>query len=984
MKNISFDNPYLLLVMIPIAIVVVVSYFIAASKDNKTLAWKISVVLHLAIGALVSLALAGIMSVSVLTQTTVYVVADVSYSSQRNFDEIDQYIAGVKKALPSNSKLGVVCFGKNTVILASPGRTIKSVSTVNVDDSGTDIAKALNYTGGLFKGDTIKRIVLITDGNDTVNKQTGTIAAAVENLTSAGVKLDTIFLNNALQEGDAEVQLSDVTFTESLYLNHENTAKFLVQSSVGTEVSVTLYGRAYGETEYEEIDERPATVESGFNTIAMNLPNDEGGVYEYKAVLTAENDFSPNNNEICFTQTVEGKIRVLHLTGNNTDKDFVKATYGDEAIVESFLVTGNGSFTWESQELKTIKCTGEINGENCGHVYSFSQEDYYAYINEKNATKKEAARKKIACPNEYADKKCDATPIIKVPFSLEDLAYYDEIVISNLDVRNIKNANTLLYNLDIVISQQGKGLITFGNLYLHTDKEDAVLSKLADLVPVIYGEANEGGRLYTIAIDVSSSMNNASKMFNAKEAAIQLLSVLGESDEVCLITFSGAVYATQPKPLTKEYKQTLIDQINKIKPDGGTDINGGIHRALEEIIARGLAENNVMIISDGLSVGNDDLRNSYLQQIRDRGGVVSCINTYSSAANGDPTGEGRALLQDVARRGGGKCYVITNQNQISSVIFGNVAQEVTEAIVERESPVVIENYDEEIANGFSSFPSVSTFIQSREKSDAEVPVQVYYEKAWDGKVPLYAYRAHGNGRVSSWMTSLGAWTKNWEDEKYARFFKNMLIDNKPTQKVDYPFSLKVETNDFETRVEMTPSDPQVYEKVTLQITDPNGKTSAPITMVKNLGVYSYSFDSLMIGTYKLTVVYHYSYERSEGEDQHGAEYEEVHVAEWYINRSYLPEYDAYESFDSAKIYDFMRGNGTINLGTIPNLKHNKSEITTYMVSYRIPLLIVSIILFLIDIFIRKLRFKDKRFKKAEKEKAEKQKLSKQEKGGTVA
>ena len=95
MKNISFDNPYLLLLIIPALLAVIIPFFIAKNKDNKSATWLISLCIHAVIIVIVALAAAGLSSVSVLTETTVYVVADVSYSSEQNLDKIDEYIAQI-------------------------------------------------------------------------------------------------------------------------------------------------------------------------------------------------------------------------------------------------------------------------------------------------------------------------------------------------------------------------------------------------------------------------------------------------------------------------------------------------------------------------------------------------------------------------------------------------------------------------------------------------------------------------------------------------------------------------------------------------------------------------------------------------------------------------------------------------------------------------------------------------------------------------
>ena len=70
---------------------------------------------------------------------------------------------------------------------------------------------------------------------------------------------------------------------------------------------------------------------------------------------------------------------------------------------------------------------------------------------------------------------------------------------------------------------------------------------------------------------------------------------------------------------------------------------------------------------------------------------------------------------------------------------------------------------------------------------------------------------------------------------------------------------------------------------------------------------------------------------------------------------YLPEYNAFAASDTAGIYEFMRGNGEIIVDGIPNLENDKNEIATYEVSYRIPLLIAAIVMFLTDVLVRKIK-----------------------------
>ena len=121
MTNISFDNAYLLFIIVPLLLLILVPFFIAVRKENKSKSTTASLILHIIIVLCITFAIAGTVITAVITRTEVYVVADVSFSANKNLDKIDDYISEVKNNLPRNSKLGIVCFGKDCEILTELG-----------------------------------------------------------------------------------------------------------------------------------------------------------------------------------------------------------------------------------------------------------------------------------------------------------------------------------------------------------------------------------------------------------------------------------------------------------------------------------------------------------------------------------------------------------------------------------------------------------------------------------------------------------------------------------------------------------------------------------------------------------------------------------------------------------------------------------------------------------------------------------------------
>ena len=252
MRSVNFDNPYLLLIAIPLLLLVIIPFVIAIRKENRQKSAVISLVIHIAIVILVTLAAAGAKVTTVLTETNVYVVADVSYSSERELDLVDEYIDEIKDNLPRNTKLGVVCFGKDSVVLYKPGEEGRSVKEALVDNSATDIVSALEYTSGLYKDDVIKKMVLITDGRSTDPDSRGRLVAQMEALESKNITLDAIFVDSTISDEEMEVQISDLQSVKKTYLSQRSEAKLLLQSNYEGQARVTLSVKAPNSDSYVE------------------------------------------------------------------------------------------------------------------------------------------------------------------------------------------------------------------------------------------------------------------------------------------------------------------------------------------------------------------------------------------------------------------------------------------------------------------------------------------------------------------------------------------------------------------------------------------------------------------------------------------------------------------------------------------------------------------------------------------------------------
>lgn len=113
MSSINLDNAYLLFLIIPLVLLFAVPFAVAVKKQNANGHNIASLALHIIIAVLIAFTAAGTTIITTVTETNVYVLADVSYSANKNLDTVDEYINRLGGSLPGNSKMGVICFGKD-------------------------------------------------------------------------------------------------------------------------------------------------------------------------------------------------------------------------------------------------------------------------------------------------------------------------------------------------------------------------------------------------------------------------------------------------------------------------------------------------------------------------------------------------------------------------------------------------------------------------------------------------------------------------------------------------------------------------------------------------------------------------------------------------------------------------------------------------------------------------------------------------------
>lgn len=333
MKSINFANPYLLIAIPVLLVLLLVPYFFAIRKENKSKSALVSLLLHTVIVLLVVLSAAGMTLTTVMTSTEVYVVADVSHSAKDSADLIDGYIEEIEDNLPRRSSLGIVTFGKDASVLTECGEKTVSVKEATNDPTASNIAEALEYTATLFSENALKRIVLITDGGES-GSDTGKLVSAVDSVSSLGIEIDAIYLDSNIKEGVKEAQICDVSYPGATYLGHSATADVLVQSNTDCDRGAILTLYKDGEEYYTEA----VSLAEGYNVFNIPLDTESEGVKEYSLTLTLEGDTTKENNTFGFTEEVSGKAKILAVASTVADAARAEELYGAFADIDLFCL----------------------------------------------------------------------------------------------------------------------------------------------------------------------------------------------------------------------------------------------------------------------------------------------------------------------------------------------------------------------------------------------------------------------------------------------------------------------------------------------------------------------------------------------------------------------------------------------------------------------------------------------------------------------
>ncbi len=262
---------------------------------------RLSLVLRTVIVGALVLAVAGLrLELPVERLTTVFLV-DLSDSvGAAGREQALTYLRSALAQRPGGDQAAVVAFGSDAVVERLPAElaTLDRIASVPVR-SATDVGGALRLASALFPDGTRRRLVLLSDGNDTTGR--GQSEAAVAG--AAGIPIDTLIIGRG---AGAEVLMTGLVAPATARVGDDLEIVATVTSTVAQPATVRLYGDGVQMGAPQRVG-----LAVGATRVTFTVTATEAGFHVFRAVVEATQDTFHQNDRADADTVVKGEPRVL-------------------------------------------------------------------------------------------------------------------------------------------------------------------------------------------------------------------------------------------------------------------------------------------------------------------------------------------------------------------------------------------------------------------------------------------------------------------------------------------------------------------------------------------------------------------------------------------------------------------------------------------------------------------------------------------------
>lgn len=271
-------------------------------------------------------------------ETPVVFLMDRSVSVQDSGEKQLEWLENSLQHKNAQDEYSVLSFGEKTTIEQMMGkegiRFPKWDEEIGKDH--TNIEGAINLASSVFPNNSGGRIILFTDGNETM----GNLTEAAKLLKNRSIELDTVLLDPNPYEDTA---ITEVEVPSTLYEGEQAAVSVTIESNTAKTGLLHFYENN------SKIISKQIELNEGTNIIPIQFAVEQTGLVTYKAEIELTNDAYAENNKLQVVNMVKTIPNIL-LVQNSTN----------DALVQTLEAAGYKVEVRSSIQLPTV-LSGYLN-----------------------------------------------------------------------------------------------------------------------------------------------------------------------------------------------------------------------------------------------------------------------------------------------------------------------------------------------------------------------------------------------------------------------------------------------------------------------------------------------------------------------------------------------------------------------------------------------------------------------------------------------
>lgn len=374
------------------------------------------------------------------------------------------------------------------------------------------------------------------------------------------------------------------------------------------------------------------------------------------------------------------------------------------------------------------------------------------------------------------------------PRNLNELLEYKTIVLCDVHKDDLNSG--FMDNIESYVKDYGGGVVTFGgeNSYALGGYKNTSLEKILPVNMDKKGKNEVPPISISLIIDKSGSMSSGngevSKLTLAKEAAMNALDSLRESDEINVIAFDDTYQNVVEMQSASDIKN-IKEMIGGITVGGGTSIYPALEQGYKaQLNSKGKIK-HIILLTDGEDSFSLSNYTSLVNDIKNEGITLSTVSVGEDA--------NESLLQALANQGSGRYYHTDKYTDIPRIFAREVLLSAGTYIINEEfTPSISSN--SEILSGINTkegIPNLKGYIGTSIKENATEILTSNHDE------PILASYRYGIGKTVSWTSDInGQWSSDYLTwNKGAQLIKNAIYWTIPELSDEGKLSISQEGNE---------------------------------------------------------------------------------------------------------------------------------------------------------------------------------------------